>query len=150
VDRWPRRLAGVRYTRSRILVSRDTQARGERPLFWIRSSLKDLETFPAEVQEHVGYALSAAQYGGKHISAKPWKGDGSGVMEVVEDFRGDTFRAIYTVRFAEAVYVLQCVSEEVDERNCHIAIRQRVDSQTAERCDRGLQGAVWPSKKITW
>jgi len=79
---------------------------GERPLFWMRSSLKDLERFPAEVQEHIGYALSAAQFGGKHQDAKPWKGDGPGVMEVVEDFRGDTFRAVYAVRFAEAVYVL--------------------------------------------
>ena len=55
---------------------------------------------------HIGFALSAAQFGGKHADAKPWKGDGSGVFEVVEDHRGDTFRAVYTARFEEAVYVL--------------------------------------------
>jgi phage-related protein len=79
---------------------------------WIRSSLKDLEAFPAEVQEHIGYALSAAQFGGKHSSAKPWKGDGPGVLEVVEDFRGDTYRAVYTVRFAEVVYVLHAFQKK--------------------------------------
>jgi phage-related protein len=79
---------------------------GERPLFWIRSSAKDLSRFPAEVQEHVGYALSAAQFGGKHPTAKQWKGDGPGVLEIVEDHRGDAYRAVYTVRFEEAVYVL--------------------------------------------
>jgi len=93
-------------------VTRDIQAIGERPLYWIRSSLKDLERFPAEVQEHIGYALSAAQFGGKHPDAKPWKGDGAGVLEVVEDFRGDTFRAVYTVRFEEAVYVLHAFQKK--------------------------------------
>jgi phage-related protein len=85
---------------------REFTSSGERPLFWIRFSRKDLMEFPAEVREHIGYALSAAQFGGKHANAKPWKGDGPGVLEVVEDFRGDTFRAVYTVRFEEAVYVL--------------------------------------------
>ena len=93
-------------------MTRDIQAIGERPLYWIRSSLKDLERFPAEVQEHIGYALSAAQFGGKHPDAKPWKGDGAGVLEVVEDFRGDTFRAVYTVRFEEAVYVLHAFQKK--------------------------------------
>jgi phage-related protein len=87
-------------------MTRSVSAIGERPLFWIRSSAKDLSRFPAEVQEHVGYALSAAQFGGKHPTAKPWKGDGPGVLEIVEDHRGDTYRAVYTVRFEEAVYVL--------------------------------------------
>jgi len=91
---------------------RDIQAQGERPLCWIRSSLKDLGAFPAEVRERVGYALSAAQYGGKHLDAKPWKGDGAGVFEVVEDHRGDTFRAVYTVRFEEAVYVLHAFQKK--------------------------------------
>src|SRR6185437_3762382 len=84
----------------------------ERPLFWIRSSLKDLMEFPAEVRENIGYALSAAQFGGKHASAKPWKGEGAGVLEVVEDFRGDTFRAVYTVRFEEVVYVLHAFQKK--------------------------------------
>jgi phage-related protein len=87
-------------------MTRSVSAVGEKPLFWIRSSAKDLSRFPAEVQEHIGYALSAAQFGGKHPTAKPWKGDGPGVLEIVEDHRGDTYRAVYTVRFEEAVYVL--------------------------------------------
>ena len=56
--------------------------------------------------------LGVAQYGGKHPSAKPWKGQGPGVFEVVEDFDGDTFRAIDTVRFAKAVYVLHCFQKK--------------------------------------
>jgi phage-related protein len=62
--------------------------------------------FPPEVQRCIGFALGAAQYGGKHLSAKPWKGEGPGVLEVVKDHDGDTYRAVYTVRFANAVYVL--------------------------------------------
>jgi len=93
-------------------MTRDVRAVGERPLIWIRSSLKDLESFPLEVQEHVGYALSAAQFGGKHPAAKPWKGEGSGVFEVVEDHRGDTYRAVYLVRFADAVYVLHAFQKK--------------------------------------
>jgi phage-related protein len=93
-------------------MAREQPAVNEKPLIWMRSSLKDLEEFPDEVQEHVGYALSAAQFGGKHPDAKPWKGDGSGVFEVVEDFRSDTFRAVYTVRFEEAVYVLHAFQKK--------------------------------------
>ena len=93
-------------------MSRDTRVSAERPLFWIRSSLKDLEKFPAEVQMHIGFALGAAQFGGKHANAKPWKGEGSGVFEVVEDHCGDTFRAVYTVRFEEAVYVLHAFQKK--------------------------------------
>ena len=54
----------------------------------------------------VGIALSAAQYGGKHPSAKPWKVEGPGISEVVKDYDGDTYRALYTVRIANAAYVL--------------------------------------------
>jgi phage-related protein len=78
----------------------------EKPLHWVSSSKKDYLDFPKDVQSDMGYALGVAQLGGKHPSAKHWKGEGSGVLEVVEDFRGDTFRAVYTVRFAGVVYVL--------------------------------------------
>lgn len=88
------------------------QVQGEKPLYWIGSSLKDVKRFPAEVQRTVGFALGAAQYGGKHPSAKPWKGEGPGVLEVVKDYDGDTYRAIYTVRFAEAVYVLHAFQKK--------------------------------------
>lgn len=59
-----------------------------------------------EVRYHLGAALGIAQFGGKHPAAKPWKGDGSGVFEIVKAHRSDTFRAVYTVRFGDAVYVL--------------------------------------------
>ncbi|MHB1841043.1 MAG: type II toxin-antitoxin system RelE/ParE family toxin [Acidobacteriaceae bacterium] len=85
---------------------------GEKPLYWIGSSLKDITRFPVKVQRSVGFALSAAQYGGKHPAAKPWKGEGSGVLEVVKDYDGDTYRAIYTVRFANAVYVLHAFQKK--------------------------------------
>lgn len=68
--------------------------------------------FPEGVKDEIGSALSVAQFGGKHPKAKPWKGEGSGVLEVVEDHRGDTFRAVYTVRFHEAVYVLHAFQKK--------------------------------------
>jgi len=85
---------------------------GEKPLYWIGSSLKDITQFPSEVQRSVGFALSAAQYGGKHPSAKPWKGEGPGILEVVKNHDGDTYRALYTVRFTSAVYVLHAFQKK--------------------------------------
>ena len=84
-------------------MSRLERARGEKPLFWVASSLNDLLAFPEKVQRKIGAALSVAQFGGKHPSAKPWKGAGSDVFEIVEDYRSDAYRAIYTVKFADAV-----------------------------------------------
>ena len=78
-----------------------------KPVEWIASSLDDLKDFPEEVQQVIGYALYQAQCGKKHPDAKPLKGfKGSGVLEVVENFDGDTYRSVYTVRFEGAVYVL--------------------------------------------
>jgi phage-related protein len=78
-----------------------------KPVEWIGSSLDDLKDFPEEVQQVVGYALYVAQCGDKYSSAKPLKGfKGAGVVEVVEDFDGDTYRAVYTTKFADVVYVL--------------------------------------------
>jgi phage-related protein len=77
------------------------------PLVWIASSLDDLREFPAEVRASIGYALFVAQCGLKHQSAKPLKGfGGAGVLEVVEQFDGNAYRAVYTVRMAGRVYVL--------------------------------------------
>jgi phage-related protein len=78
-----------------------------KPVIWIGSSREDLQGFPDPVQDHIGYALYVAQNGGKHHDSKVLKGfGGAGVVEVVTDFRGDTFRAVYTLRYAGAVYVL--------------------------------------------
>ena len=84
----------------------------ETPLDWIGSAKKDLLAFPNPVIDRLGYALGVAQLGGKHPHAKPWKGDGGGVFELVEDFSGDTYRAVYTVRFAEVIYVLHAFQKK--------------------------------------
>lgn len=78
-----------------------------KPLHWIASTLADLRAFPRAVQRSIGVALRTAQLGRKHESAKPMKGfKGAGVLEVVEDHDGNTYRAVHTVRFAKNVYVL--------------------------------------------
>ena len=85
-------------------------------LFWIGSSLDDLKEFPEDVHDVIGYALHIAQSGGKQPSAKPLGGDpafrGGGVLEVVDDYDGDTFRAVYTVRHRLVVYVLHCFQKK--------------------------------------
>jgi phage-related protein len=92
-----------------------------KPLVWVGSSRKDLRGLPEAVQDHVGYALYLAQRGGRHRDAKTLKGyGGAGVVEVVTDYGGDTFRAVYTVRFAGRVYVLH-----VFRRNPKGAVQRR-------------------------
>lgn len=84
-----------------------------KPVDWIGSSYKDFRAFPDEVQDHMGYALHLAQAGGKHEDAKPLKGfGGAGVLEVVSDHVGDTYRAVYTVKFATAIYVLHAFQKK--------------------------------------
>jgi phage-related protein len=79
----------------------------EKPLEWIASSYKDLMALPTGVRRLVGYALSLAQAGDRHDAAKILKGfGGAGVIEVVESDIDGTYRAIYTVKFKEAVFVL--------------------------------------------
>jgi phage-related protein len=85
---------------------------GERPLLWVGSSKADLLRFPEAVKDNIGTALSVAQFGGKHPSAKPWKGEGPGVFETVDDFMGNTYRAVYTVRFANPSYVLHAFQKK--------------------------------------
>lgn len=77
------------------------------------SSLDDLKAFPGSVRQIMGFAIFEAQCGGKHVDANPLKGfKGSDVLEVVEDFDGDTYRTVYTVRFADAVYVLHAFQKK--------------------------------------
>jgi phage-related protein len=83
------------------------ETKHEKPLFWIGRSYEDLLDCPEEVRRTFGFALGLAQQGGKFIDAKPLKGfGGAGVLEVVEDWQSDTFRCVYSVKFAGAVYVL--------------------------------------------
>ena len=85
----------------------------ERPLEWIGSSYKDLMQLPADVRKSVGFALHYAQHGEQHPVSKVLKGFGSaGVLEVVENDVGGTYRAVYTVRFEEAVFVLHCFQKK--------------------------------------
>ena len=82
-------------------------------LRWIASAKDDLLGFPAMVVREVGHALYLAQLSTKHRDAKPLKGFGdAGVLEVVEDFDGNTFRAVYTVRFSKVVYVLHAFQKK--------------------------------------
>src|SRR5258708_309624 len=93
-------------------MTRPKRVTGEKPLFWTGSSKGDLLAFPEAVIDEIGTALSVAQFGGKHPSAKPWRGEGPGIFEVVEDHRADTYRAVYTVRFEGAVYVLHAFQKK--------------------------------------
>lgn len=82
-------------------------------LFWLGSAKKDLKAMPDNVQDTFGYALHLAQAGKKHEQTKPLTGFGSaGVLEVIEDSGTRTFRAVYTVKFDEAVYVLHCFQKK--------------------------------------
>jgi phage-related protein len=91
----------------------DMSLSNEKPLEWIGSSHKDLMALPAEVRRFFGFALSLAQAGDKHDAAKVLMGfGGAGVLEVVEDDIGGTYRAVYTVKFAEAVFVLHCFQKK--------------------------------------
>ena len=74
---------------------------------WVGSSRKDIRALPDEVRDSFGYALYVAQQGGRAANVKPLRGfSGASVLEVVEDNDGDTYRAVYTVRFSDAIYVL--------------------------------------------
>lgn len=85
----------------------------DKPLGWIGSSKKDLMNLPADVRKFFGHALDFAQRGNQHAAAKVMKGfGGAGVLEVVEDDIGGTYRAVYTVKFEEAVFVLHCFQKK--------------------------------------
>jgi phage-related protein len=82
-------------------------------LVWVGSSLKDLREFPEAVKDETGFALYEAQCGLKPLDAKPLKGfGGANVLEIVSDYQTDTYRAVYTVRFGERVYVLHAFQKK--------------------------------------
>jgi phage-related protein len=84
-----------------------------KPVRWVGSSKEDLKAFPEPAQKEVGFALWFAQIGGKHPHAKPLRGfGGAGVVEIIDDSDGDTYRAVYTIKFAEFVYVLHCFQKK--------------------------------------
>lgn len=83
-----------------------------KPVVWLGDSLRALKSFPSAVRDEVGYALFLAQRGEKHLAAKPMRGLGAGVWEVVADHRGNTFRAVYVVRLSNRVYVLHAFQKK--------------------------------------
>jgi phage-related protein len=115
----------------------------ERPVAWVGSSRKDLRAFPRKVRRDIGQALYAAQQGEVDPSAKPLRGfGGASVIEIVAEDRGGTWRAVYTVRFAEAIYVLHAFQKKSTKgiatptRDMNL-IRQRLTE--AERMHRESQ-----------
>lgn len=112
-----------------------------KPVSWIASSYKDFRGFPDAVQDAMGYALYQAQLGAKHDSAKPLKGfGGAGVLEIVADHVGDTFRAVYTVKFATAIYVLHAFQKKSKTGiNQNTRRRLGVNSTATQGCRSGLQ-----------
>ena len=99
---------GIQYAN----MSLDPATNPGRPVVWVGDSLSAVRGFPRAVRNEVGFALYQAQMGAKHVHAKPLKGFGSGVLEIVSDTRGDTFRAVYTVRFSNRVYVLHAFQKK--------------------------------------
>ncbi len=115
----------------------------ERPIVWVGSSRRDLRAFPREIRRDIGQSLYAAQQGETDPSAKPLKGfGGRSVVEIVARYSGDTWRAVYTVRFAEAVYVLHAFQKKskrgiATPKNEINLVRQRLAA--AERMHRERQ-----------
>lgn len=85
----------------------------KKPVVWLGNSLDELRKFPDDVRDEMGYALYLAQMGDKHPNSKPLKGfKGVGVLEIVDNFDGDTYRTVYTVKLAEVVYVLHAFQKK--------------------------------------
>ena len=84
-----------------------------RSVIWVGTSQDDVKAFPDEVRRQIGFALYLAQSGEKHRDAKPLKGfGGASVLEIVEDFESDTYRAVYTVRLQAGIYVLHAFQKK--------------------------------------
>jgi phage-related protein len=112
----------------------------ERPVVWMGSSRKNLRRFPRDVKRDIGQALYTAQQGDIDPSAKPLKGFGGGsVLEIVVDLAGNTWRAVYTVRFAEAIYVLHAFQKKskkgiaTPSRNLEMIHRRLADAERLHR-----------------
>ena len=84
-----------------------------KPLEWVGTSKDDLSAFPLPVRQEMGFALHLAQMGEKAARAKPLRGfGGAGVLEIVADYYGDTFRGVYTVRLPGVIYVLHAFQKK--------------------------------------
>ena len=85
----------------------------EKQIFWIGSSKKDLMALPVSVRKFFGHVLDFAQRGDQHSAVKPLKGfGGAGVLEIIENDVGGTYRAVYTAKFEKAIFVLHCFQKK--------------------------------------
>jgi phage-related protein len=122
-------------------VSTDAEKPQLKPLEWVGSSKADLDSFPGSAQREAGYALYLAQIGTRALKAKPLKGfAGAGVLELVADHDGNTYRTVYTVRFAKAVYVLHAFQKKskhgVTTPKSHISLIKQRLKMAAEHYER--------------
>lgn len=122
-----------------------------RELFWVGSTLDDLRAFPEEVRLEMGHALHLAQIGDKSPDAKPLRGfQGAGVLEVVENHDGSTFRAVYTVRLASGVYALHAFQKKshrgiaTDQRDLELIKKRLGDAEQIDRVKREQAGRRKP------
>ena len=123
----------------------ETLPRPLRPLCWIGSSKRDFKGLPPAVQDEFGFQLFLAQTGQRPPSAKLLKGLGSGVVELVENFDGDTYRAVYTVRFETAVYVLHAFKKKsksgikTPQTDMDLVKRRLRDAETIHNATKGAK-----------
>jgi phage-related protein len=118
-----------------------------RDLFWVGTTLDDVRAFPEEVRREVGHALHLAQLGEKSPSAKPLRGfKGAGVLEVVEMFDGNAYRAVYTVRFASGVYALHAFQKKshrgvaTDKHDIDLIAKRLREAEEIDRSMRSRKG----------
>jgi phage-related protein len=127
-------------------TTEETELRRPKPIFWVASSRKDLQSFPKAVRRTFGQALFDAQTGGKHPEAKPLRGfRGAGVLEVVEDYDGRTFRAVYTVKLAGFVYVLHAFQKK-SKRGARTPAEE-IDKVKARLKEAEKHYAEWSARK---
>ena len=108
-----------------------------KPVKWVGSSRRDLRAFPAPVRRDIGQALYAAQWGEEYPSVKAMQGfGGRSVLEIVAPYAGDTYRAVYTVRFEDAIYVLHAFQKK---SNSGLSTPQRDISMIKQRLAAAVQ-----------
>ena len=111
-----------------------------KPLEWLGNTRRAVLGFPKRVRQVVGQALYAAQLGDKHQDAKPLKGfGGASVVEIIADYDGDTFRAVYTVKFTGVVYTLHAFQKKSNEGHTNAEARTGYHQATLKRCRKRLQ-----------
>ncbi len=117
-----------------------------KPVIWVGQARRELRSLPDGVRYRMGYALYLVQTGDRPRNAKPLKGfGGAGVVELIEDEEGSTYRAVYTVRFAEAVYVLHAFQKKATSgtatpKHTMELIRERLREAEARHAERSRQG----------